>query len=562
MIRVYSWKFRGFLRRTRLFSPIPHVVCLSLLLLFVFAQWRSRTYLKIKLSAITETLIIYGQMKDYSTEVCRKSTAGTKSFDQSRISDIKYDNSSKNVQQDVTLILVSYPYFSCAESVVRQFRKKYPSIKVVLSFQTVGNGNFNMNASNYYSLLKTVMYLGEFGSYAEALQSSIAVVKTKYFMVVDSELAVDKMQDNFLETITSYMEGFDIIGGSIVDNRNEFNIPCYSLRLKNWTFFEKYEYNITNELLLCESTSQYFVGNTGTISSFLMKKPINSNLGVLWLHDFFLNAKGDLLIATLPKVIFKKESAMSCPFLNLRQFKRKQNVNDYLPFVNKHHVFHIIKHDGEHYSVCHGSDPLICTEKYVFPMWKLRHWAYSGLTAYPFIIERLTNALHYGTTQLEKRRLSYVLEGGTLLGFIKVRAVLPWDSGDVDTFVHSNRRPIIDLVKNIASKDHYEYLVRWNTAHVYVTPLKVARDGLIVYSVVRRHPGKLVKVKIRGKLFSAPRSMFKFIREFYGSSYLENRNRFGNERVSCGYAGHHACMPDCRWNGCGSGRGQFPGILS
>ncbi|XP_046841839.1 uncharacterized protein LOC124435950 [Xenia sp. Carnegie-2017] len=396
-------------------------------------------------------------------------------------------------------------------------------MKIVLSFRTVRNGNFNTNASNYYSLLKTVMYLGEFGSYAEALQSSIAVVKTKYFMLVDSELAVDKMQENFLETITSYMEGFDIIGGSIVDNRNEFNIPCYSLRLKNWTFFEKYEYNITNELLLCESTSPYFVGNTG---------------------------------------YFQKRISHVLPFLNLRQYKRKQNVNDYLPFVNKYHVFHIIKHDGEHYSVCHGSDPLICTEKYVFPMWKLRHWAYSGLTAYPFIIERLTNALHYGITQLEKRRLSYVLEGGTLLGFIKVRAVLPWDSGDVDTFVHSNRRPIIDLVKNIASKDHYEYLVRWNTAHVYVTPLKVARDGLIVYSVVRRHPGKLVKVKIRGKLFSAPRSMFTFIREFYGSSYLESRNRFGNERVSCGYSGHHACMPDCRWNGCGSGRGQFPGILS
>ena len=55
--------------------------------------------------------------------------------------------------------------------------------------------------------------------------------------------------------------------------------------------------------------------------------------------------------------------------------------------------------------------------------------------------------------------------------------------------------------------------------------------------------------------------MFKFLRAFYGSLYFESHMKTSDVRSYCDIPGHHACMPDCRWDGCGGGRGAFPGIL-
>ena len=258
-------------------------------------------------------------------------------------------------------------------------------------------------------------------------------------------------------------------------------------------------------------------------------------------------------------MVFKNTPTALCPRVEI--IEKKKRIDGLLPFVDKYHILDFVNQDGNKTSICDGTDPLICSEKYIFPKWKLKHWAYSGLTAFPFIIERLRDALYFGTAQLEKAGMKYVVEGGTLLGFIKVQAILPWDSGDVDTFVYSNRRPIINLVKKIKQEVGYEYKLRWNAFHVYVTPYYPTHDGLIVYALNRNVPEGVINIRIHGKLFPAPRTMFKFIREYYGASYLESRIRFGDERVSCDYEGYQACMPDCRWDGCGSGRGQFPGIL-
>ena len=310
-------------------------------------------------------------------------------------------------------------------------------------------------------------------------------------------------------------------------------------------------------------TSPYFLAETNAFQTVLDKKRFDSTMGMMWRQDFFLRVKGLLQVGTLPEVVFTKGSTSSCSVINVKSFNTKEDIDRLLPFVNKYHVLDFVDEGGgNRITICDGTDPLVCSEKYVFPKWKLRHWAYSGLTAFPFIVQRLIDALHFGTVQLERNKIPYVLEGGTLLGFVKVREVLPWDSGDVDTFVYSNRRTVIDLVKHIEKEHGYEYLLRWNAFHVYVTPYYPTHDGLIVYAVTRDEPGELVNIRMHGRLFPAPRPIFKFLREHYGSSYLESRIRFGDERVSCDYEGYQACMSDCRWHGCGSGRGQFHGILA
>jgi hypothetical protein len=560
-VMVFAAKVRSLKKIWRRASPNIKVIFAFLLVLFILVQWRQRNVLKSKVTAVSETLTIYRQMRAYSDRACRTKKALADDENIDFLGTVNVEITKAKVRKDVTFIFISQPDLRCAETRLEQLQKKYPSVQIILAFQSLDLFPKHYMANTFPSL-KTVLNLGSFSSYPEALQNSILVVRTKYFMLLDSELAIAEMQDNFVQKLMGSMHKFKLLGGLLVNLDNEFVIPCHSLRLRNWTFFEKFEYNISGNVLKCESTSSYFLADTVTLREILVEKPFDASMGIMWRQDFFLRVKELLNTGILPEIIFKKDVTRSCPVVKLGDFKTKLQIDRLLPFVNKYHVLDFVNEDGNLTTICDGSDPMICSEKYIFPKWKLRHWAYSGLTAFPFIVQRLIDALHFGSTQLEKHKISYVLEGGTLLGFIKVRAVLPWDSGDVDTFVYSNRRRVINLVKQIERQHGYEYLLRWNAFHVYVTPHYPMHDGLIVYAVSREDPGELVNIRMHGRLFPVPRSMFKFIREYYGSSYLESRIRFGDERVSCDYEGYQACMPDCRWNGCGSGRGQFHGILN
>ncbi len=560
-VMVFSAKVRGLTKFSRRPSPSIQFILAFLFGLFILVQWQQRNVLKSKITTLSETRTIYRQMRTYSDSICnrKKPAAEYKNIDFQE--PVKVEISMEKVNKDVTFILISEPDLTCAEVKIKQLQKKYPVVQIILAFQSLDLFPKHYSADSFPSL-KTVMNLGGFSSYPDALQNSILVVKTKYFMLLDSELAIAELQENFVQKLMGYMHTFKLLGGSLVNLDNEFVIPCHSLGLKNWTFFERFEYNVSGDALKCESTSPYVLAETEAFGTILNEKLFDTSMGVMWWQDFFLRVKDLLSIGTLPEVTFMKVATRSCPGLKVEHFKTKVQIDHLLPFVNKYHVLDFVNEDGNCTTICDGSDPLICSEKYIFPKWKLRHWAYSGLTAFPFIVQRLIDALHFGATQLETNKIPYILEGGTLLGFIKVRAVLPWDSGDVDTFVYSNRRPVINLVKQIEQQHGYEYKLRWNAFHVYVTPYYPTHDGLIVYAVSREDPGKLINIRMHGQLFPAPRSMFKFIREYYGSSYLESRIRFGDERVSCDYEGYKACMPDCRWDGCGSGRGQFSGILT
>ena len=557
---MLSGKLRGLTRFFKRHSPYIQVVFAILFSLFILVQWQQLVLLKSKFTVVSETLTIYRQMEAYSDSVCssKASSAVSKDIDFEMPVKIKVD--VEKINKDVTFIVISQPDLTCAEDRVKQLNLKYPSVRKIIAFYSL-----DLKPKRYHTdsfpALKSVLNLGAFSSYPEALQNSVFVVKTKYFMVLDSELAIDKMQDNFAEKLMTYMHNFEILGGSLINVDNEFVIPCHSLMLKNWTFFERYEYDISGSVLKCQSTSPYFLAETESVLRLINENQLNASFGAMWHQDFFLSAKELLRIGVLPEVIFKKGSIKSCVVQKLVLYQTKKEIDSLLSFVNKYHVLNFLNEDGNETSICDGTDPLICSEKYIFPKWKLRHWAYSGLTAFPFIIKRLIDALHFGTTQLEDNKIPYILEGGTLLGFIKVRGVLPWDSGDVDTFVYSSRRTVINLARQIEKHDGYEIKLRWNAFHLYITQYYPTHDGLIVYAVSREDAGDLVNIRMHGRLFPAPRSMFKFMRDYYGSSYLESRIRFGDERVSCDYEGYQACMPDCRWSGCGSGRGQFPGIL-
>lgn len=548
-----SRRLTRFIRRHSATAPsaifVLFVICLPI-------QWLQNKSLSDKKRQVSEALTIYHQMRVYSQSACNVKAAEENLVFRGRT--VAVD--SETVKNDVTFIFISKPDLACANSRLIELRKKYPLVKIVVAFENREIMSKQTNEASF-TKLQDVINLGGFQNYPDALQNAILVVETRYFMVLHSQLAIGELQHKFVEKLLANIPGFEVLGGSEINVENEFFMPCHRLRLRNWTFFENFEYNVNGNALQCESISPHFLAKTDAFKKIMELKGFDSSMGEMWRQDFFVRAKGLLVVGILPEVVFKSTSTSTCPELKTSEFKDKKRIDTLLPFVDKYHVLSFVDQNGRQTTICDGSDPLICSEKYIFPKWKLRHWAYSGLTAFPFVIERLRDALHFGTAQLEKAGIKYILEGGTLLGFVKVRQILPWDSGDVDTFVFTNRRQVINLVKKIKQFKGYEYKLRWNAFHVYVTPYYPTHDGLIVYAVNRSPPDELVKVRMHGRLFPTPRSMFKFIREHYGSSYLESRIRFGDERVSCDYEGYQACMPDCRWDGCGSGRGQFPGIL-
>lgn len=538
---------------------IRFAIAVFLVMYCLFAS-RQKEQLIGRLRNAENVLKIFQQMQDYAQNVCAKKEKKPTldvGKDMETVKRIKRQEvSGQTVDQEITFILMA-PTLRCIHNTMLWIRDRYKKVKIIVA---VDVRIYVLNEENPFdsTVFERGYFLGGFDSRAEILNKAIEMISTKYFIVLDHSINLDKMQGNFVEKLLLNMPGFDVLSGSEIDSQGVFNIPCYRLRLSNWTFYETYEYNIIGNVLQCDSTSLFFVGRTEAF-----KDPVynfDTSLPSKWLQDFFIRYRGILEVGVVPEVVIHRTVPDHCHHAPPPVLSISEKVELLLPFVNKHQIFYF-NNGTNRLSVCKHSLRMFCSEQSISKKWSLfRHFS-AGLTTYPFIIESLKEALHFGTRYLEESHLLYALEGGTLLGLIKLRDILPWDHGDIDTFVYSTRRSVINMVKKTRKENKYLYWLRHTGFHTYVSNPPSVLNGCIVYLTKRVKPKGFIYLRHSGKLFPVDRQVFKFLRQFYGSSYFESHMKTSDVRSYCDIPGHHACMPDCRWDGCGGGRGAFPGIL-
>lgn len=547
--------FNGFSR-----PDIRIAVCI-VLFIYSFFAWRERNGLATKLHYVKNSLKILRQMHDYAENVCTHKGNQPKS-DIDRDMELvrltkRQDVTKQTVEDDVTFILMS-PTLRCISGRVSWIRKLFKHAKINVAIDTGITVQNHQSPSD--STARSGYFFGGFKNRAEALNRVMKTVTTKYFMIIDHSVDLISMRSDFVENLLSNMPGFDVLSGSEVDMDGLFNIPCQRLRVSNWSFYETYEYNVSGNILRCDGTSLFFLGRTEAFNSPTHEDLFDVSLPSKWLQDFFFRFRGILEVGVVPELIIYRRIPTNCFNVPPVAKSLSERVDKLLPFANKYQIFHF-DNGTDGLSVCTDSGKMICSEMDVGIKWNLKRWTSIGLTAYPFVIESLRKALDFGTKRLKESHLSYVIEGGTLLGFIKIQDILPWDHGDVDTFVYTTRRNVINMVKKTQREHKYNYWLRHTGFHTYVTPEPNSLNGCIVYLTRRVKPQSIVFVKNRGRLFPVDKKLFKFLRDYYGSFYLESHMKKTNERIYCKIPGHHACIPDCRWDGCGGGQSAFPGIL-
>ena len=525
-------------------------ILLIIYLILALGKWKHNAQ---KHKEILGKFNILKQMQEYAQEHCQTTVETSSSVVDKYLNKLQQNKLAKvtkdMVNKDVTFILLG-PTINCLSSKITWLKEQYKDAKIFIALN-IGMTSVNQQVDVPQS---EGNFLGAFTNISEALNHAIQLVNTKYFMIIDHEMDLKNMQSNFIEIFLMNIPGFDVLSGSMINVFGEFSIPCQRFRMQHWSYFESYEYNITGNILKCEATSLYFIARNEAFRNLLYhnKQLFDTNLSLKWTEDFFFRFKHVLEVGVIPEVIIRQKEAGDCIHKKTPVLTLSKEAELLLPFAKKHQLFYI-SNETTHIDVCKDSKSLACSEQTMQKKWRLSHWADAGLTTYPFIIQSLRKALHFGTQRLEESDLTYVIEGGTVLGMVKLRDILPWDHGDVDTFVYSTRRKVIDMVKKSLHDYGYEFWLRHTGFHTYVTDDPTSLNGCIVYLTRRVKPAAIVYMKHRGKHFPVKRDLFRFLREFYGSLFLENHMKISNQRSYCMQPGHHACMPDCRWDGCTGG---------
>ena len=388
---------------------------------------------------------------------------------------------------------------------------------------------------------------------AVTLNKLIPKVKTKYFLFIEPNVIPSNRPQEDVTLLWKALEKYpelDFVGGSYLSEKKRFYVPCNRYRLCRWTFSESYEYvRFLDNVMICNGISSSFMARTTSIlnisEAFDSKMP-----DVVVLKDFFFRAKNhNLTTGTRPGMMF-----LINEFKSLHQLWESRKITkELIPFAVKHKVFVFKDFEGNVIELCSPKSPLsgkdLCIERNSHKlMLNGGHWAYKGVYAYPYLYKYLVKTLFEVADRFDKYNVSYMVVGGISVGAIKMRSVLPWDSGDVDIHVSGlNLQEIYDLFAPWKKEKGYIVRLMADQVHVFCTPDNVRdKSGGIATIFPRDGPvPELMKIKTNGKWISYDRALFPYLVKKYGEDkYLGHSMHGGREIMECKVKGHNACLPN------------------
>ena len=388
---------------------------------------------------------------------------------------------------------------------------------------------------------------------AVTLNKLILKVKTKYFLFIEPNVIPSNRPQEDITLLWKALENYpelDFVGGSYLTEKKRFYVPCNRYRLCRWTFSESYEYvRFLDNVMICDGISSSFMARTTSIlnisEAFDSKMP-----DVVVLKDFFFRAKThNLTTGTRPGMMF-----LINDFKSLHQlWESREITKELIPFAVKHKVFVFKDFEGNVIEICSPKSPLsgkdLCIERNSHKlMLNGGHWAYKGVYAYPYLYKYLVKTLFEVADRFDQYNVSYMVVGGISVGAIKMRSVLPWDSGDVDIHVSGlNLQEIYDLFAPWKKEKGYIVRLMADQVHVFCTPDNVGdKSGGIATIFPRDGPvPELMKIKTNGKWISYDRALFPYLVKKYGEDkYLGHSMHGGREIMECKVKGHNACLPN------------------
>ena len=388
---------------------------------------------------------------------------------------------------------------------------------------------------------------------AVTLNKLIPKVKTKYFLFIQPNVIPSNRPQEDVTLLWNALEKFpelDFVGGSYLTEKKRFYVPCNRYRLCRWTFSESYEYvRFLDNVMICDGISSSFMARTTSVQN--MTEAFDSKMpDVVVMKDFFFRAKSyNLITGTRPGMMF-----LINDFKTLHQlWESREITKELIPFAVKHKVFVFKDFEGNLIELCSPKSPLsgkdLCIERNSHKlMLNGGHWAFEGLYAYPYLYKYLVKTLFEVADRFDQYNVSYMVDGGISVGAIKMRSVLPWDSGDVDIHVFGlDLEKIYDLFASWKREKGYTVRLMADQVHVFCTPDDVGdQSGGIATIFPRDGPvPELMKIKTNGKWISYERALFPYLVKTYGEDkYLGHSMHGEREIMECKIKGHNACLPN------------------
>jgi phosphorylcholine metabolism protein LicD len=188
------------------------------------------------------------------------------------------------------------------------------------------------------------------------------------------------------------------------------------------------------------------------------------------------------------------------------------------------------------------------------------HWAYDGTFAYPFIIRNLKHSLFILADFLTSQAIPFAIDGGIALGAIKMRSVLPWESGDIDMYVYSESRENFYNILSKFASDHHFSSFNTNPVQFFPFPPNIARKvgGIATIFVhTEKVPDMFIKIKTNGRWIPYQKMVFHHLRSYYKLDYFQHKMFHSSDLLHCKIKDHNACLPDFRKLAISGGTGTF-----
>ena len=145
----------------------------------------------------------------------------------------------------------------------------------------------------------------------------------------------------------------------------------------------------------------------------------------------------------------------------------------------------------------------------------------------------------------DENGVKYWIKHGVTVGAVKMRSILPWDSGDIDIYVDHNLRDLIDLLKTKLVKLFPVYKI-YEDHRMTSVQLRHGFEGptTIFPTPKDKVPEVIIRMDCNGFMMPVSKGVFKDLRVTY-HDYLVHHKHNRKSSIFCSERSN-ACLPDFR----------------
>lgn len=374
-----------------------------------------------------------------------------------------------------------------------------------------------------------------------ALNNVISKIQTPQTLVLHSIDNFSKL-DSPIERLVRILdenEAVSVAGGAYRDQHGYWEHGCLQATMSNYRLKYTHGYEHSKDgCMFCDDVLGPFL----TWTQVLKDVPFTNSLdGVSMYRDWFLNLQNNRGLSVMcPDVMFFLKSSPKLVRHNWLQIATIWSLQTIK--THEHEIFSFTCDDVG----IHCRNLMQTVSSFLLP---------------PCCLEKAFQEFEYLQTCAEELGLTFGLQAGTQLGFLKLGRILPWDF-DTDGIYLKSEQPIWEsegwkCIKRKGCSVKKENTGGYFTIHCSVTTIDFGCRNPIAFTgnLPAEYESVNTRMVVGGRTWTVMGNPGLYCRNYYGQDYLKHaihwryeasKTDSGNQAVGtfkpCKMPGHHACL--------------------